>query len=42
MASSAMSLAADDTARATPLNSSEKEITVSSIILQPADTTSSQ
>ena len=33
-ASSAMSLAADDTAPATPLNNSEEELTVSNAILE--------
>jgi len=37
-----MSLAAYDTASATPLNSSEEVITVSAAILQPADTPSGQ
>jgi len=37
-----MSLAADDTIAATPLNSSEKEIIVSAAILHPADTLSGQ
>jgi len=33
-----MSLAADDTAPATPLSSSKEEATISATILQPANT----
>ena len=36
----AMSLAADDIAPATPLNSSEEETTISAAILEPAGTRS--